>query len=329
MSVDHDSIKSNDLLVEGKKLKDEDKHEEAITSFDKAIEIKPEFADVWYNKGETLQKLEKYEEAVACYDKVIEIDPNNDLPGDEKVNIVVGAWNGKGDALQKLERYDDALACYDKAKNAYAWNNKGDALQKLERYDDAIACYDKAKNALSWFNKGEALQKLERYEEAVASFDKAIGEAKKRKSDPKSHTIGLAYRSKGTVLQKLERYDDALACYDKVIEMFPGDIMTWDNQRIVLEKLESGYDPRCAHCDHYPWTDVFVSGRGWAKGQAEYGTGSSTYNQQHKCECKCHDAPTYGKIMRFSLKLKDAETSRFVMHAFKLAVCPFCKRSEF
>ena len=33
--------------------------------------------------------------------------------------------------------------------------------------------------------------------------------------------------------------------------------------------------------------------------------------------------------MRFSLKGKDAETSRHVMYAVKLAVCPFCKRSEF
>ena len=184
MSVDHDSIKANDLLVEGKKLDDEGKHEEAVASFDKAIEIKTEFTRAWYNKGDTLQKL--------------------------------------------------------------------------------------------------------------------------------------------------ERYDDALACYDKVIEMFPGDIMTWDNQRIVLEKLgRHEYDPRCAHCDHYPWTDVFVSGRGWDEHQARFGLGSSTFNERYKCECKCHDAPTYGKIMRFSLKGKNAETSRFVMHAFKLAVCPFCKRSEF
>ncbi|MCS5613407.1 MAG: tetratricopeptide repeat protein, partial [Candidatus Poribacteria bacterium] len=269
----------------------------------------------------------------ACYDKVIEIDPNDDLP------VVRGAWNVKGNALQKLERYDDAIACYDKVIEIDpnddlpvvrgAWNRKGDALQELERYDDAIACYDKAKNVYAWNSKGDALQKLEMYDDAIASYDKVIGTAKKRKSDRNSNTIGLAYRSKGTVLQKLERYDDALACYDKVIEMFPGDIMTWDNQRIVLEKLESEYDPRCAHCDHYPWTDVFVSGRGWDEHQARFGLGSSTFNERYKCECKCHDAPTYGKIMRFSLKGKNAETSRFVMHAFKLAVCPFCKRSEF
>ena len=62
------------------------------------------------------------------------------------------------------------------------------------------------------------------------------------------------------------------------------------------DSLEEGYpeyDPRCTNCDHYPWTDVFVSGRGWAKGQPRWGHGSAEYNEQHKCECKCHDAPTY------------------------------------
>ncbi len=56
MSVDHDSIKANDLLVEGKRLYDAASYEEAVASFDKAIEIKPKFADVWNGKGDALQK---------------------------------------------------------------------------------------------------------------------------------------------------------------------------------------------------------------------------------------------------------------------------------
>jgi len=320
MSVDHDSIKANDLLVEGKKLKAEGKHEEAVASFDKAIKIKPEFADVWKSKGDALQELERYDDAIACYDKVIEIDPKSRY-----------AWDLKGVVLEELERYDDAIASFDKAieivpKDAFAWRRKGNSLAKLGRYDDALVSFDKSieidpKDGLTCVLKGMILEKLERYDDALVSFDKSI------EIDPKD---GLAWRHKGIALAKLERYDDALACYDKVIEMHPGDTITWDNQKIALAKLgRHEYDPRCANCDHYPWTDVFVSGRGWAKGQPRWGHGSAEYNEQHKCECKCHDAPTYGKIMRFSLKGKDAETSRHVMYAVKLAVCPFCKRSEF
>ena len=60
MSVDHDSIKANDLLVEGKRLYDAGKYEEAVASFDKAIEIKPKFVDVWSSRGDALLKLKKY-----------------------------------------------------------------------------------------------------------------------------------------------------------------------------------------------------------------------------------------------------------------------------
>ena len=77
MSVDHDSIKANDLLVEGKGLYDAGKYEEAVASFDKAIEIKPEFVDVWKSKGDALLELKKYEEAIASYDKAIEADPKD------------------------------------------------------------------------------------------------------------------------------------------------------------------------------------------------------------------------------------------------------------
>ena len=51
------------------------KYEEAIATYDKAIEIDPQYADAWNNKGSALGCLGKYEEAIAAYDKAIEIDP--------------------------------------------------------------------------------------------------------------------------------------------------------------------------------------------------------------------------------------------------------------
>jgi len=75
MSVDHDSIKANDLLVEGKRLYDARKYEEAVASFDKAIEIDPKNADAWNHKGNAIYYFSRFDDAIACYDKAIEIDP--------------------------------------------------------------------------------------------------------------------------------------------------------------------------------------------------------------------------------------------------------------
>ena len=326
MSVDHDSIKANDLLVEGKRLYDAGKYEEAIASFDKALEIKPEFADVWNSKGDALRLLKKYEESIASYDKAIEADPKN-----------ADAWVNKGIALRKLERHDDAIVCYDKAieidpKHAGAWNMKGVTLATLSRDDDVFTCYDKAteldpKNTIFWHNKGRVLHRLKKYEEAIASFDKVI-EADHKNAD--------AWVNKGIALRKLERYDDAMVCYDEAIEIDPEDAKAWKGMRITLKKLGcSEYDTRCASCDHYPWTDIFTNTQyteshtppRWRRAESYYGKEKtfSKANNQYKCECECHNVPTNKKLMRFSFKDGDEK----VMHVEKLAVCPFCKRSEF
>ena len=114
------------------------KHEEAIGSYDKAIEIDPDNVYAWNNKGTALGELGRHDEALKCFDKILEIDPEN-----------AHAWNNKGVALGRLSRYDEALECFSKAieidpNNARIWSNKGATLGELGRYDEALRCYDKA-----------------------------------------------------------------------------------------------------------------------------------------------------------------------------------------
>ena len=53
-----------------------EKYSEAIGCFDKAIDINPSAAAVWYNKGVSLEKLRKHKEAIRYYDKALEFIPN-------------------------------------------------------------------------------------------------------------------------------------------------------------------------------------------------------------------------------------------------------------
>ena len=95
---------SEDLINEGNKLFNLQKYTEAIASYDKAIAIKPNFHEAWYNRGFALAKLQKYEEAIVSCDKAVAIKPDYH-----------DAWHGRGFALEKLQKYEEAIASYDKA----------------------------------------------------------------------------------------------------------------------------------------------------------------------------------------------------------------------
>ena len=80
-------------------------YDDAIKSYDKALELDPEYASALVNKGSALYKLGLYHDAIADYDKAIRIDPQSAL-----------AWNHKGLALKKLGQDSDASNAFAKAK---------------------------------------------------------------------------------------------------------------------------------------------------------------------------------------------------------------------
>jgi tetratricopeptide (TPR) repeat protein len=111
--------------------------EAALDCYDKALEIDPQYAFAWNNKGNALNNLGRNEAALDCYNKALEIDPQ-----------VAFAWNGKGNVLDNLGRNEAALDCYNKAleidpQYAVAWNGKGHALARLGRDEDAWECYER------------------------------------------------------------------------------------------------------------------------------------------------------------------------------------------
>jgi len=78
--------------------------EEAIASYDKALEVKPDKHEAWNNRGLALGNLGRIEEAIASYDKALEVKPDKHE-----------AWDNRGYALSKLGRYQEALSSHDKA----------------------------------------------------------------------------------------------------------------------------------------------------------------------------------------------------------------------
>ena len=48
----------------------------AIASYDRALEIKPDYHEAWYNRGIALDNLGRFEQAIASYDRAIKINSN-------------------------------------------------------------------------------------------------------------------------------------------------------------------------------------------------------------------------------------------------------------
>lgn len=83
--------------------------ENAIASYDQALEIRPDLVEIWFNRGNALSNLGRWEDAIASYDKAIEINPD-----------FHEAWHNRGNALFNLGRMEEATASFEKAQEIKA-----------------------------------------------------------------------------------------------------------------------------------------------------------------------------------------------------------------
>jgi parallel beta-helix repeat protein len=163
---------AEDWAERGKSLSGSGRYGEAVSCYEKALEMEPELASAWDGKGDALMMTGSYDKALRCYERALEIDPN-----------FAESWYHKGNTLQMLLRFDEALGCYEEALRidpafAEAWNKKGMTLNRLGRYQEALNCFDRALEiapgyAAAWNNKSWALQMLGEGDAAKEAFDKA------------------------------------------------------------------------------------------------------------------------------------------------------------
>lgn len=97
-------LNTKDYAKQGDAFYFEGRYDDAVTFYDKALEIKPDYYEVLLNRGTALDKLRRYSEAIASYDQAIQIKPDKHEP-----------WNNRGVALQGWKRYSEAIASYDEA----------------------------------------------------------------------------------------------------------------------------------------------------------------------------------------------------------------------
>ena len=110
----------------------------SIEAYNKALAIKPDYADAYYNMGNALKEQGKLEEAIEAYNKALAIKPD-----------YADAYNNMGIALKEQGKLEEAIEAYNKAlaikpDYAEAYNNMGNALKDQGKLEEAIEAYNKA-----------------------------------------------------------------------------------------------------------------------------------------------------------------------------------------
>ncbi len=71
------STQAETLYKTGIDLYDQQKYDEALQFFDKALAINPSYVNALNNKGLALDHLQRYDEALQSFDKALSLDPSN------------------------------------------------------------------------------------------------------------------------------------------------------------------------------------------------------------------------------------------------------------
>lgn len=184
---------------------------DAVATYDQALAIAPNHADVLIDRGSACLDLKRYEEALSDYNRSLRVRPGHPL-----------ALFNCGVTLQALGRPLAALSSYDQALAAApqfheALNNSGLVLKSLRRTEEALARFDRAlairpDHAKAHNNRGNALAELGRPEEALASYDRSIAI---RADDPEAHY------NRGSTLVDLKRYGEARVAFERALKLSP------------------------------------------------------------------------------------------------------------
>lgn len=215
---------------------------EALASYDRAIGLDPDNADVRCKRADVLSDRGRLEEALAGYNDAIALDRNH-----------FAAHNNRGSVLRELRRYAEALASHDRAialdpDHANAHYNRANVLCDLDRLEEAVASYDRAialdpAHFGAYNNRGNALRDLKRFDAAMASFDQAVS---------LKPELASGYNNIGNMLGELGRLEEARQVFESAIARAPSTVSHYyhlsslkrfaagDAHIAAMERLASG-----------------------------------------------------------------------------------------
>jgi tetratricopeptide (TPR) repeat protein len=135
-----DNLSATEWFEKGYKLDESGNYSDAVKAYSKVIELNPQYADAYLNRGLAYCRLGNYQQGIKDYNKAIELDSRA---------IRTAAYSNRGLTYGHLGNYQQAIEDYNKAieldpQFAGAYLNRGSAYVELSNYQQAIKDCNKA-----------------------------------------------------------------------------------------------------------------------------------------------------------------------------------------
>jgi tetratricopeptide (TPR) repeat protein len=157
----------------GKILFSLEKYQDAISSFEKAIVLKPDFSPAWASMCFAYIEIKDNEAGLKCLNRIIEkINPNSFM-----------AWHYKAYVLDKLGRAEEAIVANSRSveirPNAYGYNDLGSRRLRIGDTKGAIKDFTKAIEinpsfAVAYANRGSSWRIEGDCKKAINDFNEAL-----------------------------------------------------------------------------------------------------------------------------------------------------------
>ena len=205
---------------------------EARRSYQRALKLKPDYAEARCNLGVALQQEGKTAQAIECYRQALRLNPQ-----------LAAAHYNLGNALQVQGEFQSALESYNRCLDlrpdfADAHRNKGIVLHALGRLDSALQSFSEAlrfdpASAEAHQASGRLLLQLGDRQAAVASLRQAVS--------LKPELAG-AHGDLAEALTALGRHEEAVQCNLAALRVDPDSAEVYNslgNSLFALDKLKT------------------------------------------------------------------------------------------
>lgn len=239
------------LLQTAKKFEKNNRFDEAIIRYQKALEIhEPDF--VLQNKiGSVLIEFKRYQKALSYFDRSLELNKKNPVALYNKGLIFylkdnfknatkffcyalkfdkrdADSWHYLGHCYQELDQHRKAIDSFTKEleidpTDDHSWCEKGNSLLEINKIKNAKHCFEKAislnkKNNEAIANLGLCNYRFDKFEIALEYFNQAILLDKKD---------GFSYHYMGHCFQNLRQYEAAISYFKKELKTKENFQDTW------------------------------------------------------------------------------------------------------